>query len=213
VLGMLGIHMNKPLHLDMSVSKDELKNAFDEVIGGGRFFTYDHFGSMESNNLLNRIRYMVHGCGCGWIVLDHLSIVVSAFGDGDERRLIDSVMTKLRSLVEELKIGVLLVSHLKRPDGKGHEEGAATSLSQLRGSAGIAQLSDMVLGLERNQQDEQNKHITRVRVLKNRFSGETGLACSLGYVPEEGRLREVHTEVQVPSEFESNSKNTAGNEF
>jgi len=213
VLGMLGIHMNKPLHLEMSVSKDELKNAFDEVIGGGRFFTYDHFGSMESNNLLNRIRYMVHGCGCGWIVLDHLSIVVSAFGDGDERRLIDSVMTKLRSLVEELKIGVLLVSHLKRPDGRGHEEGAATSLSQLRGSAGIAQLSDMVLGLERNQQDEQNKHITRVRVLKNRFSGETGLACSLGYVPEEGRLREVHTEVQVPDEFESNSNTTAGSEF
>lgn len=207
VLGMLGIHLNRPLHLDMDVSEEQLKEAFNEVIGGGKFFTYDHFGSIESSNLLNRIRYMVHGCECGWVILDHLSIVVSAFGDGDERRLIDSVMTKLRSLVEELKIGIILVSHLKRPDGKGHEEGASTSLSQLRGSAGIAQLSDMVLGLERNQQDEQNKHITRVRVLKNRFSGETGLACNLLYNPEEGRLRETHMEVEVPDEFvEKNQK-------
>ena len=45
-----------------------------------------------------------------------------------------------------------MVSHLKRPDGKGHEEGAVSSLSQLRGSASIAQLSDMVIGLERNGQ-------------------------------------------------------------
>jgi twinkle protein len=134
---------------------------------------------------------MARGCGANWIFLDHLSIVVSAFGDGDERRLIDSVMTKLRSLVEELKIGLILVSHLKRPDGRGHEEGASTSLSQLRGSAGIAQLSDMVLGLERNQQDNENKNHCRVRVLKNRFSGETGLASTLLYSPEEGRLRET----------------------
>jgi len=212
VLGMVGIHLNKPLHLDIkSVSDGELKQAFDEVIGSGRFFTYDHFGSMESENLLNRIRYMARGCNCGWIILDHLSIVVSAFGEGDERRMIDSTMTKLRSLVEELKVGMILVSHLKRPDGRGHEEGAATSLSQLRGSAGIAQLSDMVLGLERNQQDAENKNICRVRVLKNRFSGETGLAVALQYNPDEGRLREhaftedennnTTTEEEVESDF------------
>jgi twinkle protein len=207
---MLGIHLNKPLHLEMSASENELKQAFDEIIGSGRFFTYDHFGSMESENLLSRIRYMARGCNCGWVILDHLSIVVSAFGDGDERRMIDSTMTKLRSLVEELKIGMILVSHLKRPDGRGHEEGAATSLSQLRGSAGIAQLSDMVLGLERNQQDEENRNICRVRVLKNRFSGETGLAVALQYNPEEGRLREhvfteettnTETQEEVQSDF------------
>jgi twinkle protein len=207
VLGMLGIHLNKPLHLDMkTTSETELKQAFDEVINGGKFYTYDHFGSMESENLLNRIRYMARGCGCGWIFLDHLSIVVSSFGEGDERRMIDNVMTKLRSLVEELKIGLILVSHLKRPDGRGHEEGASTSLSQLRGSAGIAQLSDMVLGLERNQQDAENKNQCMVRVLKNRFSGETGLAATLLYSPEEGRLRESafvaeETTEDVDSEF------------
>jgi twinkle protein len=111
--------------------------------------------------------------------------------DGDERRLIDRTMTALRSLVEETGMGMILVSHLKRPEGKGHENGAQTSLAQLRGSAAIAQLSDMVIGLERDQQDEESKNITTIRVLKNRFSGETGVAGALRYETDTGRLREV----------------------
>ena len=191
-LGIVGIELNQLIHIDQNlVSPSELKEAFDRTIGTGRFFTYDHFGSIDSENLMNRIRYMVRGCGCQYIVLDHLSIVVSGLGDGDERRLIDNTMTKLRALVQELQVGMILVSHLKRPDGKGHEEGAATSLSQLRGSASIAQLSDIVLGMERNQQDPDSKNISNIRVLKNRFTGETGLASSLKYDKATGRMSEV----------------------
>ena len=75
---------------------------------------------------------------------------------------------------------------------KGREEGAHTSLSQLRGSHAIAQLSDMVIGLERNQQGA-NPNETVVRVLKNRFSGQTGQAGSLFYDDKTGRLTEVPT--------------------
>jgi twinkle protein len=190
-LGLIGIHLNKPLHLSIdNTTQDELRTAFDATLGSGRVYFYDHFGSINSDNLLRRIRYMARGLDCGWIILDHLSIVVSGIGDGDERRLIDNTMTALRSLVEELGIGLILVSHLKRPEGKGHEEGAQTSLSQLRGSGAIAQLSDMVIGLERNQQDEKDSNLTTVRVLKNRFSGETGIACYLRYNQETGRLTE-----------------------
>ena len=100
-------------------------------------------------------------------------------------------MTGLRSLVEETNIGLILVSHLRRAlTEKGHEEGGHTTLSQLRGSAGIGQLSDMVIGLERNQQSEKNSTTTTVRILKNRFSGETGVACKLNYDPTTGRLAE-----------------------
>jgi twinkle protein len=44
----------------------------------------------------NRIRYLVRSCNVGWIVLDHLSIMVSGIEGGDERRLIDNIMTTLR---------------------------------------------------------------------------------------------------------------------
>ena len=82
-------------------------------------------------------------------------------------------------------------SHLKRPEGKAHEEGAQTSLAQLRGSAAIGQLSDIVLGLERNQQDAKNRDKMVVRVLKNRFTGETGASCCLTYDRSSGRLSET----------------------
>jgi twinkle protein len=191
-LGLMGIHLNKPLHLSREgISDEQLHEAFTATVGSGRCYLYNHFGSTAIDNLISRIRFLARGCGCNWIVLDHLSIVVSGLGDGDERRLIDNAMTELRTLVEETGVGMFLVSHLRRPEGdKGHEQGAKTSLSQLRGSHSIAQLSDMVIGMERNQQGK-DPNLTTLRVLKNRFSGETGLAGYLQYDRDTGRLSET----------------------
>ena len=189
-LGIMGIHLNKPLHLeDDTVDVEALRPAFEETVGNGKFYTYDHFGSMDSDNLLSKIRYLIKGFDCKWIFLDHLSIVISGIAGDDERRLIDNTMTKLRSLVEETGCGMILVSHLKRVDS-GHEEGGRVSLHHLRGSQAIAQLSDMVIGLERNQQADKISNETRVRVLKNRFSGETGHCLTLHYDHDTGRYTE-----------------------
>lgn len=209
-IGLMGLAADLPLHLDRTgVSEDQLKDAFDVTLGTGRVYLYEHFGSTDVDNLLSRIRYLAKGCGCRWIFLDHLSIVVSGHAtEGDERKLIDEIMTKLRTLVQELNIGMFVVSHLRRPTGdKGHEQGAETSLSQLRGSHAIAQLADMVIGLERDQQGDK-PHITALRILKNRFSGETGIACYLAYDRETGRLHECDPDFEeekedpsTPSEF------------
>jgi twinkle protein len=189
VQGFIGIHLNKPVHISKAgISDEDLRNAWEETAGSGKLFLYDHWGSTDSDNLINRLRYLARGCGCSYIVLDHISIVVSGIGEGDERRLIDNTMTKLRCLVEETGVGLILVSHLKRPEGnKGHEDGLHTSLAHLRGSAAIAQLSDIVIGLERNQQGN-NSDATTVRVLKNRYTGQTGEAGTLSYNRSTGRL-------------------------
>ena len=120
-------------------------------------------------------------------------MLVSAVHEGDERRAIDSIMTRLRSLVEETGAGLILVSHLRRVDGnKGHENGIEVSLSHLRGSNSIGQLSDCVIALERNQQsdDELEARTTKLRVLKSRYTGDVGLASSLVYDKDTGRLSE-----------------------
>ena len=77
-----------------------------------------------------------------------------------------------------------------KKEGKSHEEGGKTSLAQLRGSHAIAQLSDMVIGAERDQQGD-NPNLTTLRVLKNRFTGQTGEAGYLDYDCETGRLIET----------------------
>ena len=118
---------------------------------------------------------------------------MSSQESGDERKAIDEIMTKLRTLVAETGICLFLVSHLKRSQGKAHEDGARISLGELRGSQTIAQLSDIVIGMERDQQNvnEEIRNTTTVRVLKNRYTGETGPACWLRYDKGTGRLEAV----------------------
>ena len=193
--GLMSVEANQRLHLpDVHVSKEEMKTYFDATVGTGRVFMFDHFGSNSIDNIVSRVRYLAKGLDCKYIIIDHVSIIVSDQSHGDERRALDEIMTRLRTLVQETSVSMIVVSHLRRPDGKGHEEGAATSLSQLRGSASIGQLSDMVIGLERDAQndDPEIRNTTRVRVLKNRFAGLTGPCCNLQYDVDTGRLKEVN---------------------
>ena len=179
-LGLMSVAAGKPLHIG-EYEADELESIYKDTIAGWNLFLFDGFGSYDPDVIYNRIEYLAQGLDTKVIFLDHLSILLSGL-DGDERRMIDQTMTRLRSLVERTGISLFLVSHLRRSQtDQGHEEGARVTLGQLRGSAAIAQLSDGVIALERDQQDRSEHSSTTVRVLKNRYSGETGVACTLKY--------------------------------
>ena len=192
IRGIVSVPLNKLLHIPevrKRTSDEEIIKEWEKIKDYVSF--YDHFGASSSEDLMNRIRFMVKGLDCKYIFLDHISIVISGMDTQDERRSIDMTMTKLRKLVEELKCAMFVVSHLKRPEGKyGHEVGVQTSLSHLRGSHSLAQLSDCVLGFERDQQSEKEHNVLTCRVLKNRFSGDTGIATTLLYNKDTGRLSE-----------------------
>jgi twinkle protein len=190
-ISMMSLAANKPLHLPTTqYTPAEYEAAFNATLGLDRLFFFDHFGSTGIDNIVNRVRYMAKALNCKYVILDHISIVVSAQESGDERKALDEIMTRLRTIVQETGISLFCVSHLKRPEGKGHEEGVATSLAQLRGSGAIAQLSDIVIGLERNAQhsDPLERNTTVIRVLKNRFSGLTGPAGKALYDLSTGRM-------------------------
>ncbi len=198
--GIIAIKASAKLHIDSvrdKYSEEELDNLFKFVFDGenkDRVWIHSHFGVNDIDSIFSKLRFMIVGCGCKWIVVDHLHMLVSATTDGDERRNIDSIMTRLRSLVEETGAGMILVSHLRRIDGnRGHENGIQTGLSHLRGSQSIAQLSDCVISLERNQQAEDavEASTTTVRVLKSRYTGDVGVATHLLFDNETGRLAEI----------------------
>ena len=196
-LGLMSVAAGKALHLGEH-SKDTLLEAYEYTLKGWELYLYDHFGSADPDIIYSRIEYMALALETKIIFLDHLSILISGL-DGDERKMIDTTMTKLRSLVERTGISLFLVSHLRRTQtDKNHEEGARVTLGQLRGSAAISQLSDMVLGLERDQQS-QDQDLTTLRVLKNRYSGEVGVACSLQYDNNTCKYNETKNAVFNPS--------------
>lgn len=193
---LMSLAINKPIHLPSDVTDEERKQAFDATLGTGKYLLYDHFGSLDSDNLLRKLTYMVTALDCKYLVLDHLSILVSGMDQeamshyGDERKAIDYTMTQLRSFTERTNVSLFVVSHLRRPGGdKGHEGGEKVYLSHLRGSAAIAQLSDSVVSISRDMTNGDNR--LDVTCLKNRYAGITGPMGQLEYNTTTGRLTEV----------------------
>ena len=203
--GILSIEANAKLHIEQEremFSKDDLNVLYDKVFMGknkDRVWIHSHLGLHNIDELFSKLRFMIVGCGCKWIVLDHLHMLVLSMVDGDERQGIDHIMGRLRELVEETHAGLILVSHLRRVDGnRGHENGIETSLSHLRGSQSIAQVSDTVCSIERDQQADCpiEANTSKIRVLKCRYSGDVGLATSLLYDKVTGRLSEVELDTE-----------------
>jgi len=198
--GVMSIEANARLYIDQereSYNKEHYKQIESKLFTGenkDRFWVHAHFGATDLDEIFSKIRFMIVGCGCKWVIVDHLHMLVSSATEGDERRTIDSIMTKLRSIVEETGAGMILVSHLRRVEGnRGHENGVTVGLNHLRGSQSIAQLSDCVIAIERNQQsdDAVESNTTHLRILKSRYTGDVGMATHLIYNKETGRLSEI----------------------
>ncbi len=182
-LGLMSVHNSKPYHLpDTERTTDELRNAYDAVLNNGRAVIWDHFGSNDIHEVLAKVRHM-HNLGCKYIIIDHLSIIVSD-QSGDERKQLDEITTKLKTLTMELNISVLCVIHTNRN-------------GQIRGTAGVEQLANMVIKLyrEKTDPDPWRRNVTKLIIEKNRFCGLTGPACYLYYNPETGRLYELEEEL------------------
>jgi twinkle protein len=185
------------------LTQDQWGASHARLIAGGNYYAYDHFGSVESDALMSRIEYLAVSCECRLIFLDHVSIAVSGLElDEGERRALDVLMTRLRSLAERTRVAIIAVSHLRKTsEGRGFEEGAKINLDSLRGSGSLKQLSDTVIALERDTQAEgEESNLTTVRVLKCRFTGQTGVAGYLLWNPETGRLVQ-----HEPSDFKDES--------
>lgn len=188
-------NINNP-RIYKEVSHKERVDKWKEFLEGDRWVLDNHFGSSSPDVVLEKIRYMAHNESCKFILLDHISIVVSDQESGDERKNLDALMTKLAMMAQELECVILVVSHLKRPDGTPHEEGGKTQLGQLRGTAGLGQLAHATFGFERNTQDDDKfrRNLITVRALKIRKTGETGPCSYLYYDKDRATFVELDYE-------------------
>lgn len=197
-LGLMSIHNNKPYHLpDTHKTREELTDAYNEVINTNRIVIWDHFGSNDIDTVLSKIRHMA-ALGCRYIVIDHLSIIVSD-QSGDERKQLDEISTKLKTLTMNLQISCICVIHINRQ-------------GLVRGSAGPEQVANNVIRLERDKKetDEWRRNVTRMVVEKCRLSGRTGPAAWVYYNPITGRLEELSKEA---ADLFERGGNLAGHEF
>jgi twinkle protein len=182
VLGLMSVHAQKPFYLpDCERTEEELKDAYDAVANNERVVIWDHFGSNTIDAVLAKVRHMA-ALGCKYIVLDHLSIIVSDQA-GDERKQLDEISTKLKMLCMELNIALIAVIHQNRA-------------GQIRGTAGVEQIANIVFKLYRDNTDPDpwRRNVTKIVVEKNRFCGRTGVACYLWWNEVTNRLVELNPE-------------------
>lgn len=183
VQDIVGLHLKTRYRQNPEATTEEVFDAaFDAIFESDKLFLYDSFAESVEDRLIAKLHYMVKAQGCKVIVLDHISIVVSAMDDNsDERKTIDRLMTKLKSFAKANDILMVVICHLKNPEkGTPHEEGRVIKVTDLRGSGSLRQLSDTIIAAERNQQGA-NPNIVLFRILKCRFTGETGVAGYMTY--------------------------------
>lgn len=181
-LGLLSVHNSTPYHIPgIERPESELRKAYDEILNNDRVVIWDHFGSNSVDAVIDKVRHMA-ALGCKYIVIDHLSIIVSDQA-GDERKQLDEIATKLKTLTMELDLAVIAVIHTNRQ-------------GQIRGTAGVEQLANIIFRLERDKTEanEWRRNVTKVTVEKNRFTGYTGPASYLWYNKDTGRLSELSQE-------------------
>lgn len=171
---------------------DELRVLFDEYIGED-WDLFNHMGSASYQTIEERIRYFVKVSGCTTIVFDHILAAVEGEDDAGHEQ-VARVMNRLRRLVGELNIRLIMPTHIKSVEGRAFEEGANVRLIDLKYPA-LRQYANKILALERNQQ-ARDPYEFRFRVLKCR--GEQGLTGPAGAARWDPITNAI-TEVESPT--------------
>lgn len=168
---------NNPLAV---ASRDKIEKAYNEIVENDQLVMLGHFGSLPVSELMAKIKHMHLVEGCKFIILDHLSLVISGSAVKDERKELDMVMTELAAFCAANEVCIIAVSHINRsaaeqfkaPKVKEGEEPkpywVQVTKEMMRGSAALEQLSFIIIGLEPEINPDRSRGRVRLTVLKNR---------------------------------------------
>ncbi len=176
-----------------AITEEAYESSRIKLFESNKFHFFAHWGSLDAEMLVQKCAYFVKALGADFIILDHISLAVAG-QDTDERKTLDMAFEALTRLCVETGVGVIVVMHLKRVQGKNWGDGAEVDLTDLRGTAGAEQMSWSVIAVERNSKDEATKDVAKIRLIKNRTTGFLGVCDSLTYSHETGRLTVLNQE-------------------
>jgi len=145
-----------------------------------------------SEGIVDQLEYMALR-GCKYLFIDHITILVSEGAEGlTGNEAIDKIMNDLLRITKQHNVWIGLISHLRKMQqtGKSFEEGHMPTVDDIRGSGSIKQISHDIVAFARDisSDDEQTRNTINLKVLKSRFTGNTGPAGSVRYNKTTGRL-------------------------
>ena len=192
VRGFIALDMDKRVGIPgVETDEEEEEVAWKNTLGSGRFMLLDHQGSVSDSSLIDKIEFMA-ASGCKFIYLDHITIAVSEVEGMSVNAALDKVMSDLLKICKRHDVWIGVVSHLRKTgnDQQSFEEGGDIAEDDLKGSGSLKQISAQIIALTRNKhaEDPDQRHTVKVKVLKDRFGGDTGWACEYRFNMQTGRL-------------------------
>jgi twinkle protein len=175
----LGIPCTLP---DTGVTEKDILKGYAKAVGDreDRVYIYTMFGGDDPDDVLDSIRFLVASGGVDVVFLDHITLLVTGTEEGDERRKLDYMSTKLKKMCKELNFCLVMITHVN-DDG------------QTRGSRNISKIADTMIHLDRDKlsDDELEKNTLWLTIEKNRMTGRTGKAGGLFFNSDTFKLEEV----------------------
>jgi len=192
---LAGIEMRVPIHLPQTDRpRDEIIGALKNVVKvDGRLHVYSHFGSDDPGDFLDLVRFLVTARGCRYVLVDHISMVVSGIlGGNDERKLIDYLSTRLEMMVKQLDFALIMVSHVN-------------DLGQTRGSRWLTKVCDLQINATRDMMSESavERNTIRLAIPISRYPGITGNVGSLIFDRDTYTFKEEAANDREPQAMES----------
>lgn len=183
------------------LTEEEHMEIHQRWIDKDKVRVFDHFGSIPVQDLISKLKHMVYIDGCKWIILDHLSIVISGLGLADERKGLDEAMTALATFCKQYNVFILAIAHMKRTDFQPPKtrEGEdpkpywiPVRKEQLRGSAALEQLGWVILAVEPEELPNRERGRIRWVCLKNRPHKKLGV-CDTMFMDAKGKFVDAST--------------------
>lgn len=207
--GLMQFHMGRRWK---EMTTEERREAWEQTYGTKRIITLDHrsqFG--RGQKLIGQFKYLHYHMGCKVIFLDHVTLAVNEFGEGQGNMAQDTMMNEFLEFVETTGVHLCLISHLRKTGagGRSFEDGAIPSMDDLKGSGSLKQVSFDIVGVSRNMQDENDyeRNVSQLHVMKCRETGKTGKADRLYWDDENQALVKA---APPPKEGDEGDDNTGG---
>ena len=186
VASHLHVNYNKFRNDPLScATREQIQDAYDNIVNDDKLIMLGHFGSLPISELMSKIKHMHFVEKCSYILLDHLSVVISGSDVANERKELDVVMTELAAFCAANPVCIIAVSHINRsnaqdfkpPKDKENEPfWVKVTKESMRGSAALEQLSFIIIGLEPQIMPDRSRGNVRLTVLKNRPWSYLGVA-------------------------------------
>jgi KaiC/GvpD/RAD55 family RecA-like ATPase len=158
-------------------NEEALKTLFTKEDGSDRFYIVDP----DIDSMKQKIEYLIVALGCKIIVVDPLQDIFDALPESEQ-----AVFMKWeKDIVKREQVTIINISHSRKSQGgqKSGSRGADLSEEDMMGHSSIYKSGgiNLIISRDKEDEDEFQRNISRVKVTKARGIGFTGFAGEYYY--------------------------------